>query len=70
MLSMLGKDFSRQPFEIILIFFPEIGFEISCKLSPCLGDNLQETSRKNKKNIINLFFDQLAHRLVKIKNNH
>ena len=34
MLSMLGKSFSRQQFEIfLLIFFQKIEFDISCKLS-------------------------------------
>ena len=31
MLSMLGKIFSRQDSEIFFLFFPEIGFEISCE---------------------------------------
>ena len=34
MLSILGKIFSRQRFEIIFLFFPEKGFDISCKLFP------------------------------------
>ena len=34
MLSTLGKIFSRRHTEIFFLFFPEMGFAISCKLSP------------------------------------
>ena len=34
MLSMLGKNFSRQHFKIFFLFSQKIGFDISSKLSP------------------------------------
>ena len=71
MLSMLGKNFSRQQSEIFfLIFQKKMGFDISCKLSP------QETicmkcqclfSGKNKKNIFNLLSAKFAQRVAKVK---
>ena len=40
MLSILGKIFSRQHFEIVFLFFPEKGFYILCKLFPWeMSDN-------------------------------
>ena len=41
---MLGKNFSRQNFEIFSHFSHEIGFDISCKLFPTFGDNLHGIS--------------------------
>ena len=50
MLSMLGKNFSRQHFDIFFpfFFFKKIGFDILCNLSPVdnlqMPNNLHETS--------------------------
>ena len=69
MLSMLGKNFSRQHFEIYfcLIFSQQIGLDISCKLS---GETIcmkcqSLLSRKNKKNIINLSYAEFVNSMVK-----
>ena len=35
-LITLGKIFSRSHFEIFFLFFPQTGFDISCKLTPSL----------------------------------
>ena len=55
---MLGKNFSRQRFEtFFFLFFPEIGFDISCKLSPketiCMKCQIL-FSETNKEDIMNL----------------
>ena len=62
-LSMLGKIFSRQHFDIFFYnFFQKTGFDISYKLSPnetiCMK-YLNLFSGKNKKNI-NLMSAELA----------
>ena len=51
-----------------VVFFQKIDFDILCKLSP--GDNLHEMSKPifwKKKYIISLLSDELAQRLVKVK---
>ena len=59
-LSTLGKVFSRRYFEIFFLFFPEKGFDISCKVSSketiCMKCQIlfSGKNKKNKKNIINL----------------
>ena len=53
MLSILGKNFSRQHFEIFFLFFPE--------------NRLCLFSGKNKKNTINLLSAEFIQRVVKVK---
>ena len=72
-LSILGKNFSRQHFEIFCFFFLEnriLGFDNSCKLSPeetiCMNCHIL-FSGKNKKNLISLPSAESAHNLVSVK---
>ena len=66
---MLGKkNFNRQRFEILFLFFPEV-FDISCKLSR--GETLHEVSNpifweKNQKRI-RFSSAELAQRVVLVK---
>ena len=55
---MLGKNFSRQHFEILSLFSQKIGIDIPCKLSLerrqfACNDNVYFLGT-NKKNIVNL----------------
>ena len=71
MLSMLGKNFSRQLSEILFSYFSQkTGFDISCRLSS--GDNLHEMAnpifwKKGDKNIISLSSAACAQRVLKFK---
>ena len=52
MLGMQGKNFSRQHFEIFSYFLKEIGFDISCKLSPKKCQiNIKKIAFGNKEHI-------------------
>ena len=50
-------------------FSQKVGFDISCILSPVLGDNLHKCQsllcRKSKKNITSVSFAESAHGVVK-----
>ena len=67
MLNTLGKNFSRQLFEIFFLFFPKIGFDILCKLSPmetiCIKCQIL-FSGKNTKNVISLSSAELGQRVI------
>ena len=71
-LSMLGRNFSRQYYEIFflfLFFFQKTGFDISCKLSPLETICMKYQSlfsRKNMKNIFTLSSAEIAQKVVKV----
>ena len=71
MLNMLSKIFSRQHFVTSFSYFSQkIRIDISCKLSPSIGDNLHEMSipvflRKTKKSTI-LSSAELAQRVLNV----
>ena len=67
MLNTLGKNFSRQHFEIFSYFPQKTGFYISCRLSPICMKCLILFSGKNKKNITNLSSAELAQKVVKVR---
>ena len=68
MLSMLGKNFSRQHFEYFSLFSQKTGFDSTCKLCPiriiCMKHQIL-FSGKNKRNIINLSSAEFAHKHCK-----
>ena len=67
MQSTLGKIFSRWHIEIFFLFFPETGFDMSCKIV-FNGDNLHEMSNPVFwKNVINLLSDELVQEVVMVK---
>ena len=73
---MLGKSFSRRHFEKIFIFFLEIGFDLSCKLSPyesicpfCVKCQTS-FSRKNMNNIICLLSAEFVKSMVSVNPCH
>ena len=47
--GMLDKNFSRQHFENFILFSQKIGFDISCKLSPCMKCQILFYGRTKKK---------------------
>ena len=69
--SILDKKNSADKiFKIFFLFFPETGFDISCKLSPqetiCMKCQSLFSGKKNKKNIINLLSAVYVQRVAKI----
>ena len=67
--SMLGKIFSSDILKYFSYFSQKIGFDIACKLSPCM--NYQSLfSGKNKKNIVNLSSAEFAHSGLSVKHIH
>ena len=66
MLSMLGKKSNRQIFKYFFIFFPEISFDISCKLSPWETICMKYQSLLSVKNIVTLSFAEFKPKSVKI----
>ena len=63
---MLGKNFSRQHFEIFFLFSKKIGSDTSCQLSSIGMKSQILFSMKNKKNIINLSSAESAHSVVSV----
>ena len=65
---MLGKNFSRRHFKIFFLNFliNFSGFNISCKVSPCMKCQ-SLFSGKNEKNIIYLSSAEFDHRWVMVK---
>ena len=70
-LFMQGKNFSKQHFQIIFLFFPENRFDMSCKFSPketiCMKCHIL-FSRKNEKIIISLSSAEFPQRMVRVIN--
>ena len=70
MLSTQVKFSAKDILKYFSYFSQKTGFDILCKLSPLLTICLKCQilfSWKNKKNIINLLFAELAQRVVKVK---
>ena len=61
MLNTLGKNFIRQHFEILLLFFQKIGFDISCKCQSLFP------GKSKKKKMFNLLAGEYAHSGIKVK---